>query len=133
MAIRLKHRVFVQASRDIAGKQKLFYQDSDLSEVTADNFERMASGNLSIAALATESVPLGDVDAVKGIYLEVSQQCNVRINGSADDIIMTPPSGVSGTAAKLFLEAVISQVEIENTNADSALTGVYCVWGDPTA
>jgi hypothetical protein len=132
MPIRLKHTVIVQASQDTAGKQKLFWQDEALSEVVGDNFERIASGTLSIAALATEDVPTGDIDAIKGVYLEVSQQCTVRLNGSTDDIVMTPTEGVTGGVAKMFLEAAITQIEIENTNATEALTGVYCLWGDLT-
>jgi len=41
------------------------------------------------------------------------------------------PAG-EGSPAKLFLEANISEVQIENISADTALTGVYVFWGDPT-
>jgi hypothetical protein len=133
MAIRVKHSVFVQASQDTAGKQKLFYQDADLSAVVGDNYQRLASGNLAIAALATESLPTGDIDAIKGVYLEVSGQCNVRINGSTDDIVLSPTAGITSGKAKLFLEAVITSLTIENTDASIELTGVYCLWGDPTS
>ena len=128
MPIRIRHKVYVQASRDIDGKQKLFYPDAALSEVVIDTFQKSASGNLEIPVATTEQVSFGDVDNVKGIFLEVDSDCYVRINGSLDNIAVLK----AGVNAKLFLEADINQVQIENYSPDDVLTGVYCCWGDPT-
>ena len=130
MGIRVKHTVAVRTARDTDFKKPMWNPDPTLEEVVTDAFEKQSNGNFSIAASGTENIPFGDVAAVKGIYLEVTAACNVRLNGSLDDIVLTP--NASGAVAKLFLEAVISQVTVENTDGSAALEGVYVIWGDPT-
>lgn len=131
MAIRVSHTVVVRTSRDTDFKKAMWNPDVALSEVVIDTFEKQANGNLSVAAASTELLSLGDVTAVKGMYLETETECLVRLNGSLDSIAMKPSA--SGTPAKLFLEADINQVEVENPSADTELKGVYVFWGDPTA
>lgn len=129
MALRIRHTVNVRVARDEDMKLGLWLPDLTLSEVVLDEYERAASGSLNIAAAVTESVPLGDVDAVRGLYLEIVGTANVRINGSLDNIAMSQQDATK--PAKLFIEALISQVQIENTGTTD-LDGFFCVWGDPT-
>jgi len=127
MPIRVKHNVLVQISRDTDEKKKTFYPDTN--SVQIDTFEKQANGDLSIAAGDTDQLSFGDVVDVRGIYLELSGDALVRINSGTENIPLT--LAPSGTKAQLFLEANLSAVEIENQGAE-AITGVYCVWGDPT-
>lgn len=129
MALRIRHTVNVRVARDEDMKLGMWLPDLTLSEVVLDEYERAASGSINIAAAATETLPLGDVDAVRGIYLEITGTANVRINGSLDNIAMSQQDATK--PAKLFLEALIAQVQIENTGA-AELNGFFCVWGDPT-
>lgn len=131
MSIRVKHKVVVQTSLDTDTKRKLFYQDDDTTaEVVITAFDQQAGGTLSVAAAASENLPFGDVVDVRGVYLELSGDCSVYINGSPDAIPVKTSS--STEVAKLFLEADINQVTITNTGS-TTLTGQFCVWGDPSA
>lgn len=133
MALRLKHRVFVQIAQDTAMKVKRFHPDPDLAEVVYDVFERQMNSDLSIVASGSQSLTFGDVTLVKGLYLELNGPAEVKLNGSADAMVMTPLlTGENAKPVKYFVEADITSVVVENTDSENALTGVYCVWGDPT-
>ena len=129
MTIRVKHTVAPQISRDTDARQKMFYYDTAASAVVIDTFNKSASGDLSVAVSSTDTLPLGDIVSVKGLYLEVDADCLVRLNGSLDDIQLRAQSGTIAKA-KLFIEADITQVEVENVDPTNVLTGVFCVWGD---
>lgn len=129
--MRVKHTVLMQLARDTEMRRLFYSDDSQLSQQVIDGFEKHAQGHIAIAAAATESLSFGDVAAVKGLYLEVDQNAKVRINGSATDIVLAKPPSASADAAKLFLEADVTAVEIENPTTEP-LTGIYIVWGDPT-
>lgn len=129
MALRVDHTVAPQISRDTSQNLRLFFPDLTSEAVSHATFDGACSSVLSIAASGTESLSFGDVTDVRGLYIEVDQDCNLRLNGSTDDIpIKLAPNG---SVAKVFLEADINQVTIENLSASALLTGVYCMWGDP--
>ena len=134
MAIRVQHIVALQISRDTAGKQKLFYPETSEETLVIDGFDGEAHNTISIAASGTEAINLGDVSTVRGLYVEVDRDCNLRLNGSSDNIPLKVAPGVTagGDRAKVFLEASITEAEIENLDATNPLTGVTVVWGDPT-
>ena len=127
--MRLKHTVQVQLWQDTAGRRKLFDDSATAALTDSSGFDRAANSLLSIDADDTESLTFGDVTLVKGIYLEVDQEVQVTINGASDYLQLRLADGA--TKAKLFLEADISSVSIENTS-DDVCTGCYCAWGDPT-
>lgn len=136
MAIRVKHRVYVHTFGDTDEKLQKFTPDPELMEVLTDEVEKQSHSDLSIAPTSTDTLPFGDIAAVKGMYLEMQAACKVRINGSLDDIDLTPVKGVAGanttTPAKLFLEAPLTAVTVENTHATDPLIGQVVFWGDPT-
>lgn len=129
--MRVKHTVLMQLARDIEMRRLFYSDDSQLAQQVIDGYDKQAQGHIAIAATATESLTFGDVDAVKGLYLELNQNAKVRINGSATDIVLAKPPSASADVAKLFLEADITAVEIENPTTEP-MTGIYVVWGDPT-
>ena len=133
MAIRIKHRVWVHAYEDTLGKNKLFAPDAELSEVVSDGFEKSTSGKISVAASGNENINLGDITAVKGLWLKLDGEAKLKINGSADEIqLRLEPAGVAGTSfAKFFIEADISSINIVNDSA-AVIAGVFLAWGDPT-
>jgi len=132
--MRVRHRVFVQTSQDDDGKQKLFYPDPELQEVVADGYDQQSSNTFSVAVSSNEDLSLGDLTAVKGLHFEASGDCDIKLNGSADVIELRSPAGPTPTTAgpKLFIEGNITQINVTNNDADTVLTGVFCVWGDPT-
>jgi len=126
--MRLKHTIQIEIARDELMKRKLFSDDPQLAQVVIDTFQRQTNSHLSIAPSTIESLPLGDIDAVYGLYLETDADCLVRFDGSVDWIQMKANDGV----AKLFVEASIATIEVHNTDATETLSGLYCAWGDPT-
>jgi hypothetical protein len=133
MAIRVKHRVWVHAYEDTAAKNKLFAPDAELAEVVSDGFDKQVSGAFSVAASGNENLNLGDITAVKGLWLKIDGEAKLKINGSSDEIqLRLEPDGTAGEDyAKFFIEADISSLNVANGSA-SVMTGVYCAWGDPT-
>lgn len=129
MAIRVDHTVAPQISRDTNQKLRLFFPDLASEAVSIDQFTGAANSVLSLAPSAVEAVSFGDVVDVRGFYLEVNQDCYLRLNGSIDNIpVMLAPNA---SKAKVFVEADITQIEIQNISTTETLTGVYVLWGDP--
>jgi hypothetical protein len=131
MTIRVDHTVAPQISRDTNQKLRLFFPDLNSEGISIDQFETAANSVLSLAASAVESLTFGDVVDVRGFYLEVNQDCYLRLNGSVDNIPVKLAPNAS--KAKVFIEADINQIQIQNLSTTEQLSGVYVLWGDPTA
>jgi hypothetical protein len=130
MPIRVDHTVAPQISRDSNQKQKLFFPDLNSEAVSIDTFETAANSVLSLAPSAVESLTFGDVVDVRGLYLEVNQDCYLRLNGSVDNLPLK--LGPNASKAKVFLEADITEIQIQNLSTTEQLSGVYVLWGDPS-
>jgi hypothetical protein len=129
MTIRVDHTVAPQISRDTDQKLRLFFPDLASEAVSIDQFETAASSVLSLAPSAVEALGFGDIVDVRGMYVEVNQDCDMKINGAVDAIpIKLAPNA---SKAKVFLEADITQIQIENKSTTEVLSGVYALWGDP--
>ena len=129
--MRIKHKVNVRIWDDTTEYNALFAPDDTRAEVIISGYVRQTSGKFSIAATANENLALGDITAVKGLYLVVDQDCQVKINGDDQVIQLRKGATTTGTTAKFFIEADITAVNI-TAPAGSAVTGMYCVWGDTT-
>jgi hypothetical protein len=128
--MRVKHSVIVQIGDDTEMKDKLFYTDETLAQTQSDGFTRAANTKVHVAQAGSESLSFGDVDVVKGFYLKVDVECIVRLNGSTDNIQLRKAG--SASYAKLLMECDLTQIEVD-APADSAVNGVFVVWGDPSA
>ena len=126
--MRVRHKVILQVSEDANLKNLLFETDETLAEVTINGYARACSGMMNVAAAGTESVPIGDVDAPKGLYLKADAACTIKINGSADGIALVPGNTTVGSTAKLFIEATITAVSV--TAGVAALNLTFACWGD---
>jgi len=125
--MRIRHKVNVRIFDDADMKDCLFGPDDALAEVNIDIFTKQTSGKFSVAAAANEDLALGDITAVKGIYLEADADFTFKLNGGSEIF----QARKSTSSAKVFLEADINQVNI--TAAAAVLNGRYCVWGDVSA
>lgn len=131
MAIRVKHNVLTQISLDTLATEKTYYPTT--KEVVSDGFDGQMSSNISVAIAGSLSLTFGDVAAVKGLNLEVSADCVIRLNGSSDDIqLRRKPDAITGDMATFFIEGDISALIVDNSAGSAILTGFYVVWGDPT-
>jgi hypothetical protein len=129
MTIRVDHTVAPQISRDTNQKLRLFFPDLASEAVSIDQFETAANSVLSLAPLAVEALGFGDITDVRGMYLEVNQNCSLKLNGAVDAIPVKLAPNAS--KAKVFLEADINQIQVENLSTTEVLSGVYVLWGDP--
>lgn len=127
--MRIKHKVRVRIAEDADMKDGLAMPDDTLSEVVIDNYQKQATNNFSVAASASEDLPLGDITAVKGVFVKVDQEVTIKINGSTTPLQLR--KGTNATYAKIFLEADITAIEV--TAGASIATGIIVAWGDPTA
>jgi hypothetical protein len=126
--MRLKHTVLVQIGEDTAFKKKLFFIEDTAAPVQTDGYLRQSNSIFNVGVSSSETMKLGDVAAVKGLYLECDQEVLVRINGSLDSIQLR--KATDATVAKLFLECDITELVVENTDPTNEANGLYCVWGD---
>lgn len=131
MTIRVDHTVAPQISRDANQKLRLFFPDLSSEAISIDQFETAANSVLSVGPSAAQALTFGDVVDVRGLYLEVNQDCNLKLNGAVDAIPVKLAPNAS--KAKVFIEADINQIQVENLNATEVLSGVYVLWGDPTS
>lgn len=134
MTIRVVHELKLHVSQDQAQKNSLFERHEDLSKVTIDSFLRHNSGNPTVLNATAKVLSLGDVGAVKGVYIEADADCDVRLNGSADPIqLRRAPVGGTQTVitptVKLFLESDITAIEV-TASQGSDVNLSYVVWGD---
>ena len=129
--MRVKHKVMLTVGDDAELKDKLFATDETLAEVVADGFTRVNSGRMHVDATETETVPRGDVTAIKGVFLKANQDCTVKLNGGVEPIALTRSSTLTAATAKLFMEAALTGVAV--TAGATAVDLVFCIWGDPAA
>ncbi len=127
--MRVKHKIWVNTARD-TDMSDLVYGPAEMERVTQiDGYDQWGGGSFDLAAGGTESLNLGDVDGVKGIYLEADKDVEIKLNGSTDAIQMRVASTTSGAVARMFLEADITAISVTNTDATNACTGHFHIWG----
>lgn len=131
MSIRVKHKVRVHAFRTTSEDNAYYMPDDASSEVTLDTFDKQCNANLKVAAGVTEELSFGDVDVVRGIYLEVDGEPTIKLNSSADALQLRKGNTLAGTKAKFFFEGEITKVEVI-APVGSDILGEYIVWGDLT-
>lgn len=130
--MRIEHINNVFISDDTDGESPLFgRQDPANNKEIIDSFLRCVSGKINIAASGTESVPLGDVDTVRGVQVVLDGDFDVIFNGGAETINFKLADTQTGRVARMFMEAEITAASITNPSGSAALTGTYVIWGDP--
>lgn len=132
MAIRVKHKVWVNTARD-TGMTDLVYGPAETARITqTDTFDQWGGGSFDIPVSDNEDLDLGDVASVKGIYLEVGADVQIKLNGSSDLIQLRRANSIAGQVARFFIEADISQVNVVNPSATEAASGHFHIWGSST-
>lgn len=126
--MRVQHKIILQIGQDTGFLRKLFYVEDNGGTTVIDEYLRQANSQFNIAATQTEAMSLGDVDSIKGIYIESDTEVKVYLNGSTDAIQLR--KGPASSYAKLFIECDITQLSIENPDPTNPATGAYVVWGD---
>lgn len=126
--MRLKHKIIVKVADDTDMKDLLFSLDDQLSEVIIDAWTKCFSGKVTVSLNTNEDLSLGDIGVVKGIYLKANKDVTIKLNGSADGLVLKRAGTLSTNSAKLFLEAGITQVNVTAPVTEDAEV-LYCIWG----
>jgi len=130
--MRVRHKVNVVVSEDKNGQNKLFAPDDALAEVIADGFTEVSSGTVSIPALGSFTIPLGGLADARGLFVKVTGDATLAINGAAPTVLKrgsTGAAGAVGATARVFMEAAVSSAVV--AAGASAVTLTYVLWGDP--
>lgn len=134
--MRIKHKVNVRIAEDTDMKDLLFGFDDTLAETVIDDYDRVVSGKLVVGPPADpvvkEEISLGDIGAVKGLYLKADQDCLVYLNSIATPLTLARSGTAATDYAKLLIEATITKVEIVSP-ATETTTVFYCLWGTDAA
>jgi len=131
--MRIDKTVNLFITDDTAQECVLFGQkDTRKNLQRIDGMQRVTSGKLNIAASGTESIPLGDVDAVYGVSFASDRSFNVIFNGGVESVSFVLADADPDRTCGFTMEATLSAVSITNADATNALSGTYVVWGDPT-
>jgi hypothetical protein len=127
--MQVKHKVNVKITDDAAGKDVLFGLDDTLAEVSLTSFTKYTSGRVSVAAAVDETINLGDIAAVKGLYLKADADCQIKLNNNTETLQLRKGSTSTGTYARFFMEGDITSLEV-TTAADTPVNIIFCAWGD---
>lgn len=130
--MRIEHQISVHIHEDSDAKDALWAPDRTLAKEVITNMQRMTSGKFAIVAAGTESLALGDIAAVRAIYVEVDGNFNVVWNGGAEVFNFLLADTTSGRKARCFSEMTVTACAITNPGAVT-INGRYVVYGDPTA
>ena len=95
--MRIKLTPALRISRDADQKYLQFAPDETMIQRVIDTYLRQFNGVASVAISGTESLPLGDISAVRGLWLEASEDCVVKLNGAGARQWHTFAGGSSGT------------------------------------
>jgi len=130
--MRVEHQIHVQIHDDTDAKDALWAPDKTLAKTVITNMQRHQAGTFQIDAAATENLSLGDIAAVRAVYIEVDGNFNVVWNGGAEIFNYLLADTTSGRKARCFNEMTVTACAITNPGA-AAINGRYVVYGDPTA
>ena len=129
--MRIKHKINLHVYDDTDGKNKLFAPDDTLAEVVLDGFTKYTAGRFSVTGGANENLALGDITSIRGFWIQADNDFNLTINGAASPLQMR--LGKTGGVAKGSLECIVTSLNVAAPTAGVTVSGIYCVYGDPSA
>lgn len=128
--MRVQHTVYPQLSQDPGGTEKIYWPDDNSQTVRYDTMTSASAGTFSAAPGGVEeTLSVGDITNVAGVYIKAAKTCMVNINGLG---YLTLKPANAANPAKLFIECPITSVKVKTTSdATVPATGVFVMWGDP--
>lgn len=130
--MRIKHKIWVNIAKDADMEYLQFAPGEAQVSAQIDGYTKQSNSDFKVLKTANEDLSLGDVAAVKGMYLEVSADCILKLNGGSEEIQLRRGNSSASDVAKFFAEMDITQINI-TAPADVDITGNYAVWGDASA
>lgn len=129
--MRVKSKANVQIFSDTEERNVLFAPDDTDAEVIVDDYNEMNGAQFSIAATGNLTLSLGSVGAVSGVFISAQGDFDLVLNGAASAIeVRRSVDAAASDPAKIYLDCVVTSVNVENVHATLPLVGYYAVWGD---
>jgi len=130
MSLRQKHKVWVNTSRN-TGMTDLVYGPGETDRlVEHDSFDQWDGSKIDLAESANVDLNLQGIINCKGIYIQMNGDAKVTINGSDTPLQLRRYGSTTGVVCKLFVEADITSVNVENpSGSGAAMAGHFHAWG----
>lgn len=129
--MRLTLQGLVQASEDSSGKKRLFFPDADQEKIIHDGFVKCFSGLFTVVAGGQENLSLGDIADVRGFFIRAAGDFDMKADGGTTRKIRKGSS--TATSTRVLAEEQVASLTILAPDGNTAVSGTYCVWGDPAA
>ena len=131
MAIRIKHKVWINTARDTDMKD-LVYGPNETERLTqTDTFDQWDGASFNVAAAANQDLDLSGITKCKGFFLQASGDVKLTINGAVVPIQLRRANATGAAVARILIEADITAINVANDTAAS-ITGHFHAWGSST-
>ena len=130
--MRIKDKIWVNIAKDADMEFGQFTPSETKVSRQIDAYTQQFNGDFSIDQTTNEDLDLGDITAVKGLWLEVSADCLLTLNGAATPIQLRRAGTGTTDVARVYIQADITQINI-TAPADAGITGTYAIWGDASS
>lgn len=123
-------RIQIGTSVSATDGSTTYFSSQDSGQAQPMNGFASVSSDTFVLPATTQplTLSLGNVQAVAGLYLEVSAAAAVTLNGEATPISLTPSGGA--TTAKLLLMAPLASIALASATPGVTVQGRYVVYGD---
>lgn len=125
--MRIEKLIHAKVTEDSDGLDGLWTPRAVSQVITA--MERVTSGKFLLLDLETFTVPFGDIDSPRAIYIEAAGEIDVNLNGLGA-ITILPADELGTSRAHFFVECAVSSLTLTNNGADP-IAGRWLMWGDP--
>jgi hypothetical protein len=127
--MRLRALVTVVASLDDNEKQVQFErQDATLNGAISTHGAENSGQIVMAAAEAGYLLPLGKVVTGQYLYVETDRELGIKLDGSADEVILKPPA--SGVSARFSAHLEFTTApELENKDGSNTATVSFLIAG----
>lgn len=128
MSTRVRAQVTLVASLDTNEKQVHFERSDATLNGAVSTHEAEASDHITLAASeANYTLPLGKILTGQYIYIESDQQLGLKLDGSADEQLLTPPA--SGVGARFSAHLSFTTAPVISNKASAVAVVSYFMAG----
>ncbi len=107
-------------------KAVFFERDASPPCLTTDAYSAASSDTFTLAGTGQPTgLSLGNVAAVRGLFLEVDGPVQIVINGNSFDMV---PAEV-GMSCRFYAELSIFSLQVAASEVGTPVSGRYVVWG----
>jgi hypothetical protein len=127
MTLYAKLEANLRVALDSEYKQLLWEMvDDSLNQIVRTTLTVHSAGVASIAALASYTVPMGDVTTGAILLARANQQVALKFNGGTDEVTLMPQNAYPGM---ILLHGAFTGLVATNKDASDAASLEFCIVG----